>query len=313
MTPRLSVIIAAYNCGPYLPAAIDSLLHQTLRPHEIIVVDDGSTDETPAVLARYAERIIMIRQANAGETAARNRALEAATGDFVAVLDADDISAPTRLEKQAAALTDQPDAIACVTGFWRFSDTTAHLAGIDGDDRATTAEVPDFWTDAALVCAGSVMFHRHKAEGLRYPPGIRSGGDMLFLGMLRSRGRVVVLKEHLYGYRVRPGSASHVHSDIDGFQARWNWAKDNWRTYWPAGSEAELERRFWFHLAELTERVYWARRREPFLKLRAFLSTHWPAHLPAPSVTRWRWYPDWLWKAKETIDRVLRYRPALRR
>jgi glycosyltransferase involved in cell wall biosynthesis len=308
--PKVSVIIAAYNCGPYLPTALDSVLGQTLPPAEVIVVDDGSTDDTPAVLARYAGRVVAVRQPNAGETAARNRALEAATGEYVAVLDADDLSAPERLERQFAALAARPDAVACVTGFWRFTDAEPLVGGVDGDARVEEADPIDFWTDPGLACVGTVMFDRTRAGDLRYPPGIPSGGDMLFLGMLRSRGKVIALPERLYGYRGRPGSSSRTNTPVDGFRFRFAWAKQNWPAYWPGGSEAELERRFWQKMTELTARAYWARRADQFLALRGFLRSDWPPKLPSPPEARWWWYPDWLWAAKGWLDRV---RPRGRR
>ncbi len=304
MTPRVSAIVAAYNCGPYLGAALDSLLVQTLPPHEVVVVDDGSTDDTPAVLARYAGRVVAIRQPNAGETAARNRALDAATGEYVAVLDADDLAAPTRFAEQCAALAARPDAVACVTGFWRFTDTDPHVGASDGDPAVERADVPAFWTDPALACVGTVLFDRRRAADLRYPPGVPSGGDMLFLGALRGRGPVLALPAHLYGYRVRPGSASHTYNGVAGFRYRYAWARANWAAHWPAGTADELERRFWAAQAELTARAYWARRPEQFFPLREQLRAEWPAHLPRPAQADWRWYPDWLWAAKRRLDRL---------
>jgi glycosyltransferase involved in cell wall biosynthesis len=93
----ISLVVPAYNCASWLPEAIDSLLAQTHRDHEIIVVDDGSTDDTPAVLARYGERIRVVRSANGGLAAARNLGLAEARGDYVAFHDADDVALPDRL------------------------------------------------------------------------------------------------------------------------------------------------------------------------------------------------------------------------
>lgn len=98
---RCSVVIPAYNCAGFLAEAIDSALAQTLVPHEVIVVDDGSTDDTPSVLASYAHRIKTVRQANAGVSATRNHGASLATGDLVAFLDADDAWYPEKLRKQA--------------------------------------------------------------------------------------------------------------------------------------------------------------------------------------------------------------------
>ena len=105
--PSLSLVIATYNHGRYLAAALDSVLAQT-RPTEIIVVDDGSTDDTPAVLARFAPRVRVHRQDNRGLSAARNAGVELARGDYIGFLDADDVIAPTKLDKQAAVLDADP-------------------------------------------------------------------------------------------------------------------------------------------------------------------------------------------------------------
>ena len=106
MNPLVSVIIPAYNAAHLLPDAIESALAQTYHPLEVIVVDDGSTDETPEVLARYGSRVTAFRQDNGGVAAARNRALEAAQGVYVACLDADDIWRPDKIEIQVGLMTD---------------------------------------------------------------------------------------------------------------------------------------------------------------------------------------------------------------
>ncbi len=93
----ISVVVPAYNCASWLPEAIDSLLAQTHRDREIVVVDDGSTDDTPAVLADYGDRIRVVRSANGGLAAARNLGLVHARGDWIAFHDADDVALPDRL------------------------------------------------------------------------------------------------------------------------------------------------------------------------------------------------------------------------
>lgn len=102
---RISTIIPAYNAGRYIAAALDSVLSQTRPPDEIIVVDDGSTDETAGVLQAYASQIRMMRQDHGGAARALNLALAAATGDTLAFLDADDLWLPEKLRVQAAALS----------------------------------------------------------------------------------------------------------------------------------------------------------------------------------------------------------------
>jgi glycosyltransferase involved in cell wall biosynthesis len=102
-----------YNGERFLGEAIESSLAQDYEPHEVIVVDDGSTDGTAAVAARYPVRLL--RQGNAGVAAARNTGIAAAEGELIALLDADDRSAAGRLSAQAEALAAHPEA-ACVLG-----------------------------------------------------------------------------------------------------------------------------------------------------------------------------------------------------
>lgn len=105
----ISVMIGVYNAAPYLGEAIDSALTQTYRPREVIVVDDGSTDGSGDVARRYGEEVIVARQENAGNGAARNHAVRLASGELYAFLDADDRFTPNKLELQCRALEADPE------------------------------------------------------------------------------------------------------------------------------------------------------------------------------------------------------------
>lgn len=107
--PTFSVIIAAYQAAHLVGDAVSSALAQTRPAHEVIVCDDGSTDDIEGALEPYRDRIILIRQENRGEAAAKNAATRAASGDFVAVLDADDMYLPERLEAIAELAAARPD------------------------------------------------------------------------------------------------------------------------------------------------------------------------------------------------------------
>jgi glycosyltransferase involved in cell wall biosynthesis len=104
----LSVVIPAWNAAAYLRRAIESVLRQTARPREIIVVDDGSTDDTAAIAAEYASAVTCVRQAHQGLSVARNEGVARSRSDWVAFLDADDEWLPTKLERQLAILRGYP-------------------------------------------------------------------------------------------------------------------------------------------------------------------------------------------------------------
>ncbi len=107
--PRVSVIIPAYNASATVCTAVDSALGQTFTNHEVIVVDDGSTDATRSRLDGYGSRIRYVYQQNQERSAARNNGIRHARGDLLAFLDADDYWAPHKLEKQVTLLDAHPD------------------------------------------------------------------------------------------------------------------------------------------------------------------------------------------------------------
>src|SRR2546425_8625651 len=117
----VSCIVPVFNGEHYLREALESILQQTYRPLEIIVIDDGSTDNSAVVVASYGEQIIYLRQVNSGPAAARNRGLQEARGEFIAFLDQDDLWHPEKLARQMARFKTQPELVLCITyaqDFW---------------------------------------------------------------------------------------------------------------------------------------------------------------------------------------------------
>jgi glycosyltransferase involved in cell wall biosynthesis len=113
---RVSVLLACWNAESYVGEAVESVLGQRPAPHEIIAVDDGSTDRSAAVLERFGPRLVLIRQANSGVGAALNRAAARGTGEALAFIDADDLWAPGKVARQTQALSSDPELDA-VFGF----------------------------------------------------------------------------------------------------------------------------------------------------------------------------------------------------
>lgn len=107
--PSFSVVIAAYQAEATVTAAVTSALEQTLPALEVIVCDDGSTDGTADALAPFRNDVVLLRKENGGEASAKNAAVNASRGEYVAILDADDLFLPRRLEALNAAASERPD------------------------------------------------------------------------------------------------------------------------------------------------------------------------------------------------------------
>src|SRR5271170_4573943 len=111
--PLISVVIPAYNAAAYLGAAVESVLAESTGNIEVVVVDDGSTDNTSGVASEYSSRIRYIRQANKGIAGARNRGIAESCGTLVGLLDADDTWLPGKVAKQLSALAANNGARVC--------------------------------------------------------------------------------------------------------------------------------------------------------------------------------------------------------
>jgi len=152
MTPALiSCIVPVFNGEHYLREALESIFRQTYRPLEVIVVDDGSTDGTAAVVASYGDRVSYLRQANAGPAAARNLGLSTARGELVAFLDADDLWHPEKLARQRVRFHARPGLDLCVTHVQNFCspDLNAEIARLQ--DQRLTRSLPGYVTQTLLA------------------------------------------------------------------------------------------------------------------------------------------------------------------
>ncbi|MBD2089466.1 glycosyltransferase family 2 protein [Microcoleus sp. FACHB-1515] len=145
-TPLVSVIIPAYNAAAFIDRTLRSVLSQTYGNLEVLVVDDGSTDQTSAIVTAFAredKRVRLLQQANAGVAAARNLAIAQANGEFIAPIDADDIWYPDNLERQVECLVQSGDAVGLVYSWSVDIDDSDALIGsfraakIEGNVYAT--------------------------------------------------------------------------------------------------------------------------------------------------------------------------------
>lgn len=212
--PRLSIIIPAYNAEAYLRETVDSALAQTHPDVEVIVVDDGSTDGTRAILDSYGDRIVAVTQPNGGPAAARNHALRLATGEYVGLLDADDLWAPTRAERCLALLEADPSLTGVLTDSWRFSDDPAAATEcIYRDRRGGVFPARDEQLAASArgnFLTASVFVRREVVVALGgFDPAIFGAEDYdLWCRILLAGGAFALVEEPLSWYRVVEGSVS---------------------------------------------------------------------------------------------------------
>lgn len=153
--PRVSVIIPTYNRAAYLDEAIQSVIAQTFEDWELIVIDDGSTDATTEVAARYADRITFIRQANAGACVARNLGLSHASGEYVSFLDSDDRMLPNNLADLIAVLEQKPQVdVAYGWYYWMEADgSPSNRAG----PHLHNITRPSPWPNASIKPSGTTL------------------------------------------------------------------------------------------------------------------------------------------------------------
>jgi len=163
---KVSVIVPVYNCAQYIGKAIESILAQTYPVHEIIVVDDGSTDGTREALEPYKASIIYVYQKNAGEPAARNTGIRHSTAEYIAYLDADDLWLPDKLELQMQYLQTHPECELVYTDMMTFDDQGI----IEKSVRTSRGRVycsgkifPQLFRET-LFGSGSVVFRKTAAE-----------------------------------------------------------------------------------------------------------------------------------------------------
>ncbi|HEY9193779.1 MAG TPA: glycosyltransferase [Methyloversatilis sp.] len=209
-TPLVSVVIPAYNAAWCVARAIESVLMQTWRDFELIVVNDGSTDDTAAVLDRYADRIRVVTQRNAGLSAARNAGIAAASGEWVAFLDADDSWHPDKLDAQMTLVTTEPDL--------GFCSTEALIVDPDGkplgrwNDHGARGDILRniFATNATVAGSGSAVMVRRGlfAQIGGFDTTLRSLEDIDMWMRLAAVARYACVQVPLANILRAPGSMS---------------------------------------------------------------------------------------------------------
>lgn len=179
--PRFSVIIPAFNYGKYLARAIDSVLKQAgNHAVEVIVVDDGSTDDTPAVLAQYQEKISTYRQDNQGVSVARNLGVSVSRGEWLVFLDADDRLLPDALNRFEASVQADSRAQIHFGHYYSIStEGTRHEASRRPKMHSPLRNFRRFLRRDFTICTGTACYHRTIFQSISFPIGMTNGQDVV--------------------------------------------------------------------------------------------------------------------------------------
>jgi glycosyltransferase involved in cell wall biosynthesis len=217
----VSVIIPTYNSAKYIAKSIASVFAQTRQPAEVLIVDDGSTDDTSAIIAKYSDsRIRYIEAPHRGPAAARNRGIDMAHGDYLAFLDADDLWRPTMLERQVSVMESDAGLICSFTNFVRFTEDTGETLpeqfGFYPELAAVAVASSGF--DGAFIVQGDAfaqfirfeeipaymqctLFRRALVAEMRLNECLRRCEDLEFVSRVFMRGKVAFVREVLTDVR----------------------------------------------------------------------------------------------------------------
>jgi glycosyltransferase involved in cell wall biosynthesis len=230
---RISVIIPAYNAERFLPRCLKSVFAQTLKPVEVIVVDDGSTDNTAALAGKLGATVITVP--NGGSAAARNAGIEKAKSEWIALLDADDLWAPEKLERQAARI--QSDTVLVYTGIRIFDDK-----GVRSEQLAVDVSIAKKMMRYRNLIAPSTVLAKREMLMLDggFREDLRACEDWEMWVRLLRLGQFEAVIEPLTDYYVYPSSLSAspermllaldqmidttLLADLRGF-GRWAWRR----------------------------------------------------------------------------------------
>ncbi|HKA23153.1 MAG TPA: glycosyltransferase family 2 protein [Blastocatellia bacterium] len=213
MNPTVSVIIPTHNHSRFVGQAIDSVLAQTHAPFEVIVVDDGSSDDTPAALVPYSAQIRVLRQDNQGVSAARNNGARVATGDVLAFLDADDLWFPEKLQHQVERFLEEPDLGLVHCGIEEIDGTGACLnRRLDGREGWAATEMLLLSNPVVLGAGSTAMIPRPVFERMGgFDTRLSTSADWDLCYRIATHHRIGFVREILVSYRLH---GSNMHRNV---------------------------------------------------------------------------------------------------
>jgi glycosyltransferase involved in cell wall biosynthesis len=296
----VSVVIPTYNSAPYLIEALESVLIQTYPIHEIIIVDDGSSDNTVEVLEPYSNSIIYLKQHNAGSATARNTGIERATGEWVAFLDSDDVWEPDKIEKQVAYIQQVPELI-CIHNWFYFIGDWTHTPDRPKDLLAGKYDLGLLITNPVIHPSTAIIRRDLPA---RFVSWGEPSEDMIYFAEISMLGHIGYVDALLTGHRKRAGSVTKKpNAAARSFEVRERWIREMAPFIGQAKSDA-LIKRLNQSLVEQITLSKWLRDWPRYWTLREYLHRTWSKDIPLPSIATERVYPSFVYRFKDGFDRI---------
>jgi glycosyltransferase involved in cell wall biosynthesis len=297
----VSVVIPCFNAGSYLAETLRSVLGQTFMPREILVVDDGSTDDSAQIASSFGGPVRVLQQKNQGESVARNVGIDAASGKWVAFLDADDIWEPTKLEEFDEVVRTSSDDLVCVhTDFYYFDEnnerTYCSRPEVDPSENLFLAYLENWQLNTSTAIVLTDL-----ARAIRFPESVQHSEDMIFFAQVVLHGKIKPIRKPLAGYRrhARQQTKSAQHH-VQSILSRLDWLCNHPRYGTPEACQA-LRVRLGSQVAQMHSNYYWRRDWGNVKNLRKVYSQILPTAEP-PSLMKRRLPPAFFLKWKDRMD-----------
>ncbi len=297
---KISVVVPAYNAEKYIKRCLFSIISQTYLPNEVIVIDDGSTDNTSFIIKKFFPFVKLIRTSRVGVSKARNIGLDKSSSLWVAFLDADDWWMPHKLMSQAKIISAYNDVVCVHSNYFLYINGSLKKPSLSinkyGLQHYSIAELllnPIVNTSTALI---------RKDLNIFFPEWATQAEDMLFFTELSKYGKFYYDSSYLAVYRMHPNqSTKKIDSWLLNIKNRFKWLQTN--SFLSEKEKKEIELQLKNQLIEWIKLAKWNRQWSRYYYLKEYaLSLDWSDDVP--KILNEKLLPKPFYKLKDIIDKV---------
>lgn len=262
MSTKVSIVVPIYNTAKYLPACLDSILAQTHQDLEIILIDDGSTDESGQIADTYAKkdkRIKVIHQKNAGQSSARNRGIKEAKGEYLSFIDSDDKIKPDFIEKLLNAYDDHTAISVCGINYKRLRQETAENVYINPLRHRKNHESKKAYilyllaVDGRMYSSVNKLYHTNLAKKCQFDITLNFAEDTKFvldyLNLANGEPHFVLEPLYIYNFGTDTSTIRSTATDWKNWQKQY----EDLKTW--LGKNPSIIEKFWLHTVKLRWRI----------------------------------------------------------